>query len=48
MTEFDHVIAPLTPDQFLGEYWTRSFLVSKGKPGRFSDLLSWDELNTIL
>lgn len=48
MTEFDHVIAPLTRDQFLGEYWTQSFLVSKGKAGRFSGLLGWDELNAIL
>jgi ribosomal protein L16 Arg81 hydroxylase len=48
MLEFDHVIAPLTRDQFLMDYWTKSFLVAKGTPGRFSDLLGWDELNAIL
>jgi ribosomal protein L16 Arg81 hydroxylase len=48
LLEFDQVIAPLTRDQFLGDYWNKSFLVSKGKAGRFAGLLGWDELNTIL
>ena len=48
MLEFDHVIAPLTPDRFLADYWNKSFLVAKGTAGRFSDLLGWDELNAIL
>jgi len=48
MLEFDHVIAPLTRDQFLAEYWNKSLLVSKGTPGRFAELLDWDELNAIL
>jgi ribosomal protein L16 Arg81 hydroxylase len=48
MLEFDHVIAPLTPDQFLADYWSKSFLVAKGSAGRFSDLFGWNELNAIL
>jgi ribosomal protein L16 Arg81 hydroxylase len=48
MLEFDHLIAPLTRDRFLGDYWNKSFLVAKGTAGRFSDLLGWDELNAIL
>ena len=48
MLEFDQVIAPLTRDQFLADYWSKSFLAAKGKAGRFSDLLGWDELNAIL
>lgn len=48
MLEFNHVIAPLTPDQFLSDYWSKSFLVAKGTAGRFSGLLGWDELNAIL
>src|SRR3979409_1562494 len=48
MLEFDHVIAPLTRDRFLAEYWNKSLLFTKGTPGRFADLLDWDELNAIL
>jgi ribosomal protein L16 Arg81 hydroxylase len=48
MLEFDHVIAPLTRDRFLADYWSKSFLVAKGAPGRFSGLFGWDELNAIL
>jgi ribosomal protein L16 Arg81 hydroxylase len=48
MLEFDQVIAPLTRDQFLADYWNKSFLVAKGTSGRFADLLGWDELNAIL
>jgi len=48
MLEFDQVIAPLARRQFLAEYWNKSFLFKKGEPGRFTDLLAWDELNAIL
>jgi ribosomal protein L16 Arg81 hydroxylase len=48
MLEFDQVIAPLTRDRFLADFWSKSFLVAKGTAGRFSDLLGWDELNAIL
>jgi ribosomal protein L16 Arg81 hydroxylase len=46
--EFDHIIAPLTREQFLTDYWNKSFLAAKGTPGRFADLLGWGELNAIL
>ncbi len=48
MLDFDHVIAPLTRDRFLADFWNKSFLVAKGTAGRFSGLLGWDELNAIL
>lgn len=48
MLEFDQVIAPLTRDQFLAQYWSKSFLAAKGSAGRFTGLLGWDELNAIL
>src|ERR1051325_2458909 len=48
MLEFDHIIAPVTRDRFLTDYWNKSFLFQKGEPGRFAHLLSWDELNRIL
>jgi len=48
MLEFDEVIAPLTRDQFLMDYWNKSVLAAKGPAGRFTDLLGWDELNGIL
>lgn len=48
MLEFDHVIAPLTRDRFLSEFWSKSVLVAKGTPGRFAGLLGWDDLNAIL
>jgi len=43
MLEFDQVIAPLTRDQFLADYWSKSFLAAKGKAGRFSDLRAASE-----
>jgi ribosomal protein L16 Arg81 hydroxylase len=48
MLEFDDVVAPLTREQFLANYWTKSFLAAKGVAGRFAGLLGWDELNAIL
>ena len=48
MLEFDQVIAPLTRDRFLAEFWNKQFLVAKGTAGRFTGLLGWDDLNAIL
>ncbi|MBA2588331.1 MAG: cupin [Alphaproteobacteria bacterium] len=48
MLEFDHIIAPLTRDQFFADYWNKSFIAAKGKAGRFANLLGWEELNAIL
>ena len=45
---FDGVIAPLTRDRFLSEYWTKSWLRLPGQKGRFSHLLTWEKLNEVL
>ena len=44
----DDVIAPLTRERFVTEFWTKSYLVQKGTKGRFTELLTWDALNQIL
>lgn len=33
---------------FLRDYWLKQFVHIPGKPGRFTSLLTWDELNAIL
>jgi Cupin superfamily protein len=48
VTGFDQVVAPLGADAFLSNYWLKSFVHIPGRPGRFSELLGWDELNAIL
>ncbi|HUE63481.1 MAG TPA: cupin domain-containing protein [Rhizomicrobium sp.] len=48
MTGFDQVVAPLGTDAFLKNYWLKSFVHIPGPPGRFTDLLTWNELNSIL
>jgi ribosomal protein L16 Arg81 hydroxylase len=46
--EFDQLIAPLRRQEFLGTYWGKSFIHISGQKGRFSHLLTWDELSAIL
>src|ERR1700749_4181245 len=46
--DFDQMIAPLTRERFLAEYWTRKFVHIAGSKGRFSSILPWEELNYIL
>ena len=48
MTGFDQVVAPLGADAFLKNYWLKTFVHIPGRPGRFSDLLTWSELNAML
>jgi hypothetical protein len=48
MLEFDSVLAPLGAEVFLRDYWLKQFVHIPGKPGRFTPLLTWDELNGIL
>src|SRR5581483_1260106 len=48
MTGFDQVVAPIGRETFLHEYWLKTFTHIPGEPGRFADLLSWDELSAIL
>ena len=47
-TRFDDIIAPLTRERFLSEYWTRKFLHLRGEKGRFTPLLTWEKLNEVL
>lgn len=47
-TAFDRIIAPLTRQEFLSRFWAKSFLRLTGQPGRFSSLLPWDELRSVL
>ena len=45
---FDDVIAPLTRERFLSEFWTKKFLHLRGQKGRFTSLLTWEKLNEVL
>ena len=46
--ELDELIAPLSRQAFLSDYWGRKFLHMPGTPGRFAGLMGWDDLNAIL
>jgi ribosomal protein L16 Arg81 hydroxylase len=46
--DFDAAIAPMTRAEFFRDYWDRSYVRIPGTPGRFTGLLSWDEINGIL
>jgi len=48
MLEFESVVAPLGAEVFLRDFWLKQFVHIPGKPGRFTALLSWDELSAIL
>ncbi len=48
MTDFDQVVSPLGADAFLRDYWLKDFVHIPGQAGRFTNLLSWSELNAIL
>jgi len=48
MTEFESVVSPLGAGVFLKDYWLKTLVHIPGQPGRFTDLLGWDELNAIL
>jgi ribosomal protein L16 Arg81 hydroxylase len=45
---FDQIVSPLGTDTFLRDYWLKSFVHIPGKAGRFTDLVTWAELNAIL
>lgn len=42
------ILAPLSESEFLDEVWCKQFKYISGAPGRFADLLPWDQLNRIL
>jgi hypothetical protein len=48
MIEFDELIAPLSRERFRAEYWGRSFAYLPGQSGRFTALVPWDVLSSIL
>jgi len=48
MTEFDSVVSPLGRGIFLRDHWLKSLVHIPGTAGRFTDLLTWNELNAIL
>ena len=48
MLDFDTLIAPIGREKFLRDHWNVSFARMKGTPGRFADLIDWEELNAIL
>jgi ribosomal protein L16 Arg81 hydroxylase len=45
---FDQLIAPLPKQTFLSEFWGKSFTHIKGDGDRFKELVTWDEVNTVL
>jgi ribosomal protein L16 Arg81 hydroxylase len=46
--DFNQIIAPLSRERFLADYWTKKFLHLSGPRGRFTPILPWEELNHIL
>jgi ribosomal protein L16 Arg81 hydroxylase len=46
--DFDQIIAPLTRERFLADYWNKKFLHIAGAKGRFTPILPWEELSHIL
>ena len=48
MLDFDQIIAPLNRDKLVRDHWGKSFARMQGTPGRFADLFTWNELNTVL
>lgn len=47
-TWFPTVIAPLSPQDFIRDYWNREMLHIAGAAGRFHDLASWDDVSALL
>jgi ribosomal protein L16 Arg81 hydroxylase len=48
MIGFDQVVSPLGTDTFLRDYWLKTFVHIPGTAGRFSELLTWADLDRIL
>ena len=44
----DDIVSPITAEEFLGRIWGRTYARFPGTPGKFSELLPWAALNTIL
>ena len=48
LQSLDQFISPLIPSQFLREIYGTQPAYIPGEPGRFSELLQWDDINDIL
>lgn len=48
MFGLDHLLSPIRPDEFLGDYWGRRALLIPGHPGKFPGLFGWDDINHAL
>jgi hypothetical protein len=46
--EFEKILAPCSGDEFLSSSWGKTYKQIKGWPGKFKQLLPWNELNEIL
>lgn len=46
--DFDRIIAPMGREEFLSRHWEQGWLHLKGTPGRFADLMPWDDLSQLL
>jgi len=44
----DHLLSPLTVDEFLANFWGRTFKHVSGAPDKFSHLFPWHHLNQAL
>src|SRR5260370_3413425 len=44
----DNILSPMRSEEFLDNYFGKSFLHLPGPKGKFSSLLPWNELNRIL
>jgi ribosomal protein L16 Arg81 hydroxylase len=42
------ILAPMSTEEFFGQYWTKQFLHLPGPADKFRALFSWDVLNTTL
>jgi ribosomal protein L16 Arg81 hydroxylase len=45
---FQRIVSPLSLESFLSEFWGKSFVRVVGDKGKFTSLLSWEDLNVIL
>lgn len=46
--DLEKLLEPCLPEEFLVSTWGRSYRHVRGWPGKFSDLLPWDQFNRIL
>jgi ribosomal protein L16 Arg81 hydroxylase len=44
----NHILAPVTLEDFFRDYWTKKFLHVPGQPDKFSHLFPWEVLNKAL